>query len=347
MKLCNYINGKKEFRLGFLGGSITEGACASSPDKRYATLVTKALSGKYPETDIVEINAGIGGTGSSLGIFRMERDVLSKEPDMLFVEFAVNDFGFADTGIYMENIIRNAKKYKEDMPICFIFTIEEAMLEIYEKGEVPDNIQKLTRLCEYYSVPFIDVGYTLFKNFGKSIKEFTSHYFHDNCHPIDVGYARYADLILEFLETAEFCEFDGSLPYLFGKAITNPALLLAEDFVDGGFKVSEESLLGRLPNYIYSDNIGDEITLEFDGSVFGIFYMLANDNGSIDYCFDGGEWNNLILWNNYAPLGRMAHWMILNDKLDEGHHFVKIRVSETKADAAEGRFVRIGAFLVG
>lgn len=32
---------------------------------------------------------------------------------MLFVEFAVNDFGFADTGIYMENIIRNAKKYKE------------------------------------------------------------------------------------------------------------------------------------------------------------------------------------------------------------------------------------------
>lgn len=165
------------------------------------------------------------------------------------------------------------------------------MLEIYEKGEIPDNIIKLTRLCEYYSVPFIDVGFTLFKNFGKSIKEFTSHYFHDNCHPIDIGYAGYADLILEFLEKAEFCEFDGS--------------------------------------------------------VFGIFYMLANDNGSIDYCFDGGEWNNLILWNKYAPLGHMAHWMILNDRLNEGHHVIKIRVSETKAESAEGHFVRIGAFLVG
>ena len=47
----------------------------------------------YPQATFTEINAAIGGTGSDLGVFRVQQDVLSKGPDLLFVEFAVNDGG--------------------------------------------------------------------------------------------------------------------------------------------------------------------------------------------------------------------------------------------------------------
>ena len=50
----------------------------------------------------------IAFTGSDLGVFRVQQDVLSKQPDLLFVEFAVNDGGAAPEQIIrcMEGIVR-------------------------------------------------------------------------------------------------------------------------------------------------------------------------------------------------------------------------------------------------
>ena len=55
-----------------------------------------------------EINAAIGGTGSDLGVFRLGHDVLQHEPDLVFVEFAVNDGGAPPERIWqaMEGIVR-------------------------------------------------------------------------------------------------------------------------------------------------------------------------------------------------------------------------------------------------
>ena len=39
------------------------------------------------------INAGIGATDSDYGCLRVQRDVLSQNPDLVIVEFAVNDIG--------------------------------------------------------------------------------------------------------------------------------------------------------------------------------------------------------------------------------------------------------------
>ena len=76
----------KEVRIGYLGGSITAQA-----GWRPKTL--KWFQEQYPNATISEINAAIGGTGSDLGVFRLRHDVLRHKPDLLFVEFAVNDGG--------------------------------------------------------------------------------------------------------------------------------------------------------------------------------------------------------------------------------------------------------------
>src|SRR5690606_33241318 len=46
---------------------------------------------RYPNAQIVNHDAAIGGTGSRLGIFRLDRDVLARKPDLLVLEFTAND----------------------------------------------------------------------------------------------------------------------------------------------------------------------------------------------------------------------------------------------------------------
>ncbi len=76
----------------FFGGSLTYGANASDPLKTsYRGLMAKYLTEKYPKAHFTFHDAAIGGTGSDLGLFRLERDVLSKKPDLVFLDFTVND----------------------------------------------------------------------------------------------------------------------------------------------------------------------------------------------------------------------------------------------------------------
>ena len=347
MKLSEIIKNKKEFKIGYLGGSITEGAGSSTNDKCYASLVTSELAKIYPDTSFECINAGVGGTGSALGLFRMKRDMLSKEPDMVFVEFAVNDNGLSTTGIYMENIVREVNKYRKDIPIVLIYTTQKSMLEEHEKGSTPQSITKHSKLAEYYGIIQIDVGYTLFKKYGKSIDEFASKYFIDGCHPNDTGYRGYTDIILEALQNAEFKGFDESKEYLFERKFTNPDMILCEGMADDTWKLSYNTMYDRLPNYIYSFNKGDELTFEFDGSFLGAYYTIEKDSGIMEYSIDGGEWKERSTWDKYALQFNRACSSILEEKLTEGHHVLKIRNSGRKDEKSEGYYIRIGAFLIG
>lgn len=76
----------------FFGGSLTYGANASDPLKTsYRGLMGQYLKDRYPKAHIEIHDAAIGGTGSQLGLFRLERDVLSCKPDLVFLDFTVND----------------------------------------------------------------------------------------------------------------------------------------------------------------------------------------------------------------------------------------------------------------
>lgn len=104
---------RKHLTVAYFGGSITEGAGASSGDKTsWRARTTANLKALLPDVVVEEVNAAIGGTGSNLGAFRLERDVLSRKPDLVFVEFAVNDGGAGEeqTLSAMEGIVRHLRK---------------------------------------------------------------------------------------------------------------------------------------------------------------------------------------------------------------------------------------------
>ena len=89
-KLSKALNGEK-ITVAYLGGSITEGV-GGTPDTCYAKLSFDYIAENYGKGDNVEyVNAGVSGTPSILGNLRVKKDVLDKNADIVFVEFAVND----------------------------------------------------------------------------------------------------------------------------------------------------------------------------------------------------------------------------------------------------------------
>ncbi|MBP0977903.1 MAG: carbohydrate binding domain-containing protein, partial [Oscillospiraceae bacterium] len=70
--------------LAYLGGSITEGKNYSSPFSSY-------IKNNFCKGTFKEVNAGLSGTSSVVGLVRSEKDICSQNPDIVVIEFSVND----------------------------------------------------------------------------------------------------------------------------------------------------------------------------------------------------------------------------------------------------------------
>lgn len=76
----------------FLGGSLTWGSGATDPQLfSYRALVGKRLEKQYPKAHFTFWDSAIGGTSSNLAAFRLQRDVIAHHPDLVFIDFTIND----------------------------------------------------------------------------------------------------------------------------------------------------------------------------------------------------------------------------------------------------------------
>ena len=81
----------EKITIGTIGGSITQGTAASTTDERYANRALQWWAKAFPKAQLDFVNAGIGATDSYIGVHRADADLLSKKPDVVIVEFSVND----------------------------------------------------------------------------------------------------------------------------------------------------------------------------------------------------------------------------------------------------------------
>src|SRR5690606_9136467 len=87
----------EHLKVVFFGASLTWGANASDPNETsYRAVVRDLLEKEYPAARFRFRDSAIGGTGSQLGAFRLERDVLAHKPDLVFVDFSANDNIYLD-----------------------------------------------------------------------------------------------------------------------------------------------------------------------------------------------------------------------------------------------------------
>lgn len=139
--------------VAYLGGSITA-------MNGWRNKTTDWLKTTYPMATFKEVHAAIGGTGSDLGVFRLERDVLAHKPDLLFVEFATNDGGAAPEQIWrsMEGIVRQTWKQDPLTDIVFTYTITTASANDYVNGMCNRSASSMELLADHYGIPSINFG---------------------------------------------------------------------------------------------------------------------------------------------------------------------------------------------
>ena len=126
------LTNEKELTIAYFGGSITEGG----EENGWRRLTTKWFEQKFPGAKITEINAAIGGTGTDLGVYRCDRDVISHKPNLTFIEFAVNDSvtKSEDLSRTTEAIVRKLLASDPTMEIVFIFTITKRITDELAQG---------------------------------------------------------------------------------------------------------------------------------------------------------------------------------------------------------------------
>ena len=171
----------EKVKIAYLGGSITWGATATDPQKTsWRALYTKSLEEKFPEAHIKAIDAAIGGKGSDLGVFRMDRDVIAYKPDMTLVEFAVND-GHKDRNESFEGVLRKLHKSNPEMAIVVVIAGSG------DKKFASINQDKYIEIANYYNLPYADVvngvNRLILANKLKEPKLMLT----DGCHPNDLG----------------------------------------------------------------------------------------------------------------------------------------------------------------
>lgn len=92
--------------VGVIGGSITQGAKATAPEKRYGNVVAQWWRDHFPKAEVTLLNAGIGATGSNFGALRARRDLLTKYPDFVIVEYSCNESDERQSAVTMEGLVR-------------------------------------------------------------------------------------------------------------------------------------------------------------------------------------------------------------------------------------------------
>ncbi len=352
--------GTEPVRISYFGGSITAGAGSSKPQFCYRELLTAWLRKENPGANMQPFNAAIGGTGSWLGAFRCWNDVGYQRPDLVIVEFAVNDGGTPEDQVIasMEGIVRQLRMKTPSKPdILFVYTLVKGHLEDFKAGKLPPTMQHHEKVAEHYGIPSVVMAKYAADQIlsGKMTMEQFSR---DNVHPTDAGYALYLEALKPF-----FTEVKGAAPSApVDTAAARPLLpeplsprpmenarLVPYDWadMDEGWLGWQLSSTDRLPHVAVSDKAGATITLKFTGSQIGIYDIIGPDTGNLEYSLDGAEWKLKVNFDKYCLTYARPHATTLVRDLDpKVEHELKLRIAAEAPKDSKGRFTRLGWFLV-
>ena len=194
----------EDVTIAFIGGSITQGAGAKPINTNcyayQAYLRFKEMFGRNGGDNIHYIKAGVGGTPSQLGIIRYERDILRDgkvKPDIVVVEFAVNDAGDETKGVCYESLVLKILSAENKPAVILLFSVFENDWNLQDR---------LAPVGEHYNLPMVSIKdavvgqFYLTREEGNIISK--RQFFYDIYHPTNDGHRVMADcLAYLFAET--------------------------------------------------------------------------------------------------------------------------------------------------
>lgn len=178
--------------IGFLGGSITQGSLSSTPKTCYAYLVYEWWKKSFPNAAFSFVNGGIGGTTSHYGGARAWKDVLCYRPDIVTVDFSVND----DANDFFEETYEGTLRRLLAAPSAPAVVVLNNVF--YDTGKNAQDYHN--RIADHYGIPHVSIKDTVYPDVesGKIVRADITP---DNLHPNDKGHRLVADEICKLLDS--------------------------------------------------------------------------------------------------------------------------------------------------
>lgn len=343
-QLLKKLKNGKAVTYGAIGGSITEGAAASELKYKYVERVATWLRKKYPaEVDVV--NAGIGASNSLFGIFRCEKDLLAFKPDLITIEYAVNDSSNPDTAASYEALVRKCLKASPNSAVILIFTMNI-------DGENRQHLQ--IPVGKHYQTPMLsyrDAVYPLIDG-GKMVWTDISP---DSVHPNNYGHSLITEMLCKLIAESDKSTEDiavGIPDYLeqSAKKYANPAILDAtrmhvnsqSGWTQGPHKAGYTGWQANTP--------GATIEIKFSGTYVALgSQQYSGDFGRVSIVLDDAP---PVIVEGYFTKKKNNDWAgghtiltIIGDNIEPGEHTLKVTLLEGKHPNSNGHKFDIGYIL--
>jgi lysophospholipase L1-like esterase len=297
--------------IACIGGSITQGTISDGADDDkvefetcYADLFHQWWTDTFPDTEIDFINAGIGATDSYLGVHRVQEDVLDYDPDLVLVEFSVNDDSSNFYKTSYDNLVRSI--YQADSsPAVMLLFMGQTNGSTSQEQDILVGFNYETPMVSYINVinDMMDTGvYTAEQLSG------------DTVHPSALGHAIVGEILWKYLnnvnayrDTYEEPEAFDAAPVTSDKYVNAQILDNQSITPDDLGDFAESSKFSSFPNDWTCEEGEGNLTFTVICKNLGLIYYRTTNgkSGQFEVYVDGEKVKTLDAdfsggWGNYA-----------------------------------------------
>lgn len=338
----------EQITIASIGGSITEGAGATKYKECYAYQTYESFKCEYGYgvgSNIKFLNAGVGGTPSTFGIMRYQRDIVSKVtdldglPDIVMIEFAVNDGGEPTNHACYESMVKDILSQPNNPVVILVFAV-------FATGyNLQNDLQKVGTTYDLMMVSIKDGAFPFVGD-----KWTTKEFFYDEYHPTAKGHRVMADCIFDSIKTAAEKETDDTdinldVKPAFGTYYMGLKTIFKDDYDEnlnlslGGFLMDDSNAYRNIPigkvyekNFYHNNLSGAEsLTFEVTCKNFLLAFRSVNDAsyGKIEVYVDGKKLRTIN--GNTGSWGQSVTELIFARVISEPHK-IEIKMAEGDED---------------
>lgn len=315
----------EDITAAYIGGSITEGYNAGTTEF-YAKTCTDLLQSYFPDITVTGVNAGISGTPSLLGNLRLERDVLSADPDIVFVEFAVNDGQEADYKNAYESLVRTLLTQDKDIAVVLLFTVLDSGYTCQEH---------MSQIGRNYDLPMISVPDSVYTEIEEGRMTWQD-YSDDQSHPNAYGHKCITDFVDNYYQQVlpvveeNTGDVDKNLPEpVFSGKYANMHYMDRETMdVELETFVENDTHSSFHNGWMYRGDKGGSIKFTLNCSVLEMVFKANNSEnyGTADIYVDGEKVKSVESYMSDGWNNPVTAYLIDDDQSAE--HTVEIRMEE-------------------
>ena len=334
--------------IGFLGGSITQGSLSSTPKNCYAYLVYEWWKKSFPNAAFSFVNGGIGGTTSHYGGARAWKDVLCYRPDIVTVDFSVND----DANEFFEETYEGTLRRLLAAPSAPAVVVLNNVF--YDTGKNAQDYHN--RIADHYGIPHVSIKDTVYPDVesGKIVRADITP---DNLHPNDKGHRLVADEICKLLDSikAEVEEETIAGENIEGKSTkTEASVLLPAPLTENAYEhsrliqiqdneaildgflvdpIEKKGMLDICKNGWTAAHTNDKISFEIECSCLAVQYRKSVQQPvpKAKAVIDGDEAHAVILDGNFTEdWGDCLYLEPLLHHAEKKVHRIEITITDAK-----------------